>query len=80
VGDVVSGAVEAQSLTLRPCPTGSEAASRCSWRAAHLALIVENGSGPDGNSLTTDYLRSKGSGAESVIGQLLSVRAATFMA
>ena len=33
-----------------------------SWRVAPLALITGNGSGPDGNSLTVDYLRSKGAG------------------
>ena len=57
--------LQAQSSTLRLCPTGPVAVSRRSWRVAPLALITGNGSGPDGNSLTVDYRRSKGSGAES---------------
>ena len=65
---VVSGEAKAQPLMLRLCPTGSAAALGCSWRVAFLALITGNGSGPDGNSLTVDYLRSKGSGAESAVG------------
>jgi len=32
--------------------------------------VAGNGSGPDGSSLTADYQRSPGSGAEKVSGQL----------
>ena len=56
---------------------GLEAVRRCDRRVARLSLVTENGSGPDGSSLTVDYQRSKGSGAEKLVGQLVLIRAAT---
>ncbi len=53
--DVVTGAVGAQPVTMRLCPSGLEAASWGDRRVAPLALVTGNGSGPDGSSLTVDY-------------------------
>jgi hypothetical protein len=55
--------------TVRPCPAGRVAASRRSRRAASIALVAGNGSGPEGSSLTADYPRSRGSGTEKCADQ-----------
>jgi len=62
------------------CPPGLVAVSWRSWRVAPLALITGTGSGPDGSSLTVDYRRSKGSGAEKVVGPHAWDQAATSVA
>jgi hypothetical protein len=79
-GDGVTGTAHAQSSTMRLCPSGLVAVSRRGWRAAPLALIRGNGSGPDGSILTLDYRRSKGLGAEKMTGSHARNQAATFVA
>jgi len=79
-GDGVTGTVHAQSSTMRLCPSGLVAVSWRGWRAAPLALIRGNGSGPDGSSLTLDYRRSKGGGAEEMAGSHARNQAATSVA
>ena len=54
---------------------GLEVASRCSRRAALLALVSEIGSGPDGSSLTGYYQRSWGCGTEKLYDSLQEVLA-----
>jgi len=78
--DDVTGTVHAQSSTMRSCPSGPAAVSWHSWRAVLLALIRGNGSGPDGSSLTLDYRRSKGGGAEKATGPHARGQAATSVA
>ena len=48
---------------------GVEGGTRSCRRAGSSAFASGIGSGPDGNSLTADYQRSPGSGAEAVSGQ-----------
>jgi len=54
-GDAVTGKARALTTTMRPCPMGLEAAGRCDRRVACPVIVMENGSGPDGSSLTVDY-------------------------
>ncbi len=54
-GDAVTGEVRALPTTMMPRPMGLEADRRCDRRVARLSLVMGNGSGPDGSSLTMDY-------------------------
>ncbi len=78
--DVVTGAVRALPVTMRPCPMGLEASWRRDRRVACHVMVTESGSGPDGSSLTVDYQRSEGCGAKELAGPPVPIRAATSLA
>lgn len=78
--DVVTGAVRALQVTMRPCPMGLEASWRCGRRVARHDMVTGSGLGPDGSSLTVDYQRSWGCGAKESAGPPAPIRAATSLA